>query len=195
LASLTARSCLFFIVACCSLAPPVASAQKAINNSVEVAFTFGAQRSLQVNTTQNFWAEGGAAELGVNAFHGFGIAANLAAVHTSDIGTTGTPLSLVTETFGPRYRWHDGHDWSVYGEGLVGEGNAYNSLFPATAGAQTDANALAIQVGGGLDIRVRHHLAIRALQAAWLRTQFPNSTSNVQNNLLLGAGVVIRSSH
>ncbi|MGA8531063.1 MAG: hypothetical protein WB622_15205 [Acidobacteriaceae bacterium] len=35
-------------------------------------------------------------------------------------------------------------------------------------------------------------LAVRALQASWLRTQLPNSTSNLQNNLRLGAGFVFR---
>ena len=171
-------------------APTPASAQ---TTSVEAAVTFNAQRSLQVNAAQNFWAEGGAIEVGVNAFRGFGVAADIAAVHTNAVGTTGTPLSLVAETFGPRYRWHDGHHLSFYAEGLVGEGNGYNSLFPSVFGAQTDANAFATEVGGGLDLRLSHHLSVRALRASWLRTQFPNSTSDIQNNLLLGAGLVLRT--
>jgi len=34
--------------------------------------------------------------------------------------------------------------------------------------------------------------AIWTLHADWIRTQFPNGTTSVQNNLRLGAGVVIR---
>jgi hypothetical protein len=193
LASLKAQSCWFGIVALLGLGTPLASGQNTAPPSVELALTFSAQRSLQVNTTQNFWAEGAAAEIGVDAFRGFGIAANFTGARTSNIGTTGTALSLVTVTFGPRYRWHDGHRLSLYGEGLVGEANAFSSLFPSTFGAQTDANALATQVGGGVDLRLSHHVAVRALEASWLRTQFPNSTSDIQNNLLLGAGIVIRA--
>jgi hypothetical protein len=37
------------------------------------------------------------------------------------------------------------------------------------------------------------HVSLRVIQANWLRTQMPNATTNVQNNLLLGAGVVFHS--
>jgi hypothetical protein len=36
------------------------------------------------------------------------------------------------------------------------------------------------------------HLAVRALDAAWLHTQLPNATTNAQNNVRLGPGVVFR---
>ena len=170
----------------------MAQARGVQNTSVEVAVTFDAQRSLKLNSGQNFWMEGGSMELGVNAFRGFGFAAAFTGSRTSSIGSGGIPLSLVTETFGPRYRWHDGHRLSFYGEGLVGEANGFGSLFPSTFGAQTDASALATQVGGGVDLRLSHHLAVRALDAAWLRTQLPNSTSDIQNNLRLGVGLVLR---
>ena len=160
--------------------------------SVEVGMTFAAQHALQVGNGDTFWAEGGSVELGVNAFHGFGIAANITAIQTSSINATGVPLTLVTETFGPRYRWHDGARVSVYAEGLVGEANAFNSLFPSVFGAQTDANALASRAGGGVDLRLGHHLSARMLEAAWQRTQLPNSAADVQNNLHLGAGLVFR---
>ena len=170
----------------------LAKAQKPAS-SIEIAVTFTAQSSIEVNAPQNFWAEGGALEMGANAFRGFGLAASVAAVHTTSVGTTGTPLSLVIATFGPRYRWHDSHRLSVFGEGLVGEANGYHSLFPSPFGAQADANSVATQVRGGLDLRLGRHVSARVLNAGWLRTQFPNSTSDVQNNLVLGAGVVFRS--
>ena len=169
-----------------------ARSQTVPNRSVEVAITYSAQRSLELNANQNFWSQGGSLEFGVNAFRGFGIAAEIAGVHTSSIGSTGTPLSLVTETFGPRYRWHDGHRLSAYGEGLFGEADAFRGLFPSVFGAQSDANSLAVRVGGGIDLRLGHHLTTRAIDAGWMRTQLPNSGSNTQNNLLLGAGLVFR---
>jgi hypothetical protein len=37
------------------------------------------------------------------------------------------------------------------------------------------------------------HVSLRVIQANWLRTQMPNATTNVQNNLLLRAGVVFHA--
>jgi hypothetical protein len=35
-----------------------------------------------------------------------------------------------------------------------------------------------MKVGGGFDLRLGHHLAFRPIQASWLRTQFPNESTN-----------------
>jgi hypothetical protein len=53
---------------------------------------------------------------------------------------------------------------------------------------------LALSLGGGLDIGVGHHFAIRAIQAEYLMTRFPNvaGTTVTQNNYRLSAGVVLR---
>jgi peptidoglycan-associated lipoprotein len=45
-------------------------------------------------------------------------------------------------------------------------------------------------MGGGMDIDLTPRIAVRVLQADWLRTQLPNGASNVQNSLQLGAGIV-----
>lgn len=65
---------------------------------------FNAERSLASATPSNFWMQGGSIELGTNTWHGLGLAANISGTHTGAIGTTTIPLSLVTATFGPRYR-------------------------------------------------------------------------------------------
>ena len=158
---------------------------------LDVAVTYAAQRSLKASTNQNFWMSGGSIELGMNMWKGWGLAADLTGTHTGSIGTSGIPLSLVTTTFGPRYRWHAQRKLSLYGQALVGEANGFRSLFPATTGAQTDANSLALQLGGGLDYRLHGSYALRLLDAGWLRTQLPNATDNVQNTLRLGAGLVV----
>jgi hypothetical protein len=80
----------------------------------------------------------------------------------------------------------------VYGEALLGEANGFNSLFPTPFGSQSDANGLALQIGGGVDYKLRAHISARLLDAAWLRTELPNATGNVQNDLSLGAGLVLR---
>jgi hypothetical protein len=47
-------------------------------------------------------------------------------------------------------------------------------------------------MGGGMNIALSPHIALRAFQANWLRAQLPNASTNVQNNLNLGAGLVLR---
>ncbi len=162
---------------------------------VEVAITMIAERSMRSATPDRFWMEGGSIELGTNSWRGFGIAANISGTHTGTIGGTTIPLSLVTATFGPRYRWHADHRSSIYCEGLIGEANGFKSLFPVIAGAQTSANGFASQVGGGLDYRLSQRFAVRVVEAAWQHTQLPNGTNYVQNDLRLGAGLIVRFGH
>jgi hypothetical protein len=49
-----------------------------------------------------------------------------------------------------------------------------------------------VQAGGGIDLGLSRHIALRLIEANWLRTQLPNGTTNGQNNLVLGTGVVMR---
>jgi outer membrane immunogenic protein len=159
---------------------------------LDLAVSFTAERSIKANTTQDFWLEGGSIELGANVWHGVGIAASIRGTHSGSIGSSGIPISLVTVTFGPRYRWHADHKLSAFGQGLVGEANGFSSFFPTPAGGQSDANGLATELGGGLDYRLSNRFAARVLEVAWARTQLPNATDNTQNNLRVGAGFVLR---
>jgi hypothetical protein len=162
---------------------------------LDLAITYVGEHSLKANTSENFWMQGGSIELGANLWRGWGMAADLTGTHAGSIGSSGIPLSLVTTTFGPRYRWHSDRRLSLYGQGLIGEANGFHSLFPATASSQPDANSFAAQSGGGIDYKVSDRLALRVLDAAWVRTQLPNGSDNIQNSLRLGAGIVIRFAH
>lgn len=182
-------------VTLCVLLLPATSmmrAQAAQSPKIDVAVTFTAERALRSGTPDSFWMQGGSIELGTNSWHGLGIAANVSGTHTGAMGGTTIPLSIVTATFGPRYRWHADHRLSIYGEGLIGEANGFKSLFPTITGSQTSANSLAAQAGGGVDYRLSQHVAVRVAEAAWQHTQLPNGTNNVQNDLRLGAGIILR---
>jgi hypothetical protein len=48
-------------------------------------------------------------------------------------------------------------------------------------------------MGGGMNVPLTRRIAVRAFEADWLRTQLPNSTTNAQNNLRLGTGLVLRT--
>lgn len=67
-----------------------------------------------------------------------------------------------------------------------------NSLFPGPSAASSTSNSFAVKAGGGLNVALSRRLALRAIEADYLSTRFPNTTNNEQNNLALGAGIVFR---
>ena len=109
------------------------------------------------------------------------------------MNSAGAGLDMVTATFGPRYTWSPRHArYELFGQGLAGVANGFNSVFPNVLGAQSVANSLAVKAGGGMNLNLKRHLALRLFEADYLRTQLPNSTNNAQNSLQLGAGLVLR---
>lgn len=62
----------------------------------------------------------------------------------------------------------------------------------SSTGLNSTGDSFALQVGGGINLPLWNHFAVRALDAEWLRTQLPNGTTDVQNNLRLGTGLVYR---
>jgi hypothetical protein len=167
------------------------------HKEVDLAVTYAVQHSNLVSTP-TFWQQGGGVELSAQAYHGFGVAANITGTNVSSAANSSVGLTMVTATFGPRYTWNRfvgaarKRSLAIFDQGLIGEAHGWNSYFPSLAGEQTAYNSFALQVGGGVDIGLSRHLAVRAIQADWLRTEFPNSTTNVQNSFRLAAGLVLR---
>ena len=196
------RSKSLLLLAASLMIPVALSAQATTNNSfghqeVDLAVTYTEQYSNLVSTP-TFWHGGGSVEISAQYYRGFGLAGNIAGTQTGNAASSGVGLSLVTATFGPRYTFY--HPFgaekkkslAVFGQGLVGSAWGFDSYFPSSSGATKDASSLALQVGGGVDLGLKRHLGVRLLQADWVRTQLPNGTTNVQNTLRLGAGVVFR---
>jgi hypothetical protein len=167
------------------------------HQEVDLAVTYTAQHSNLVSNP-TFWQQGGSVELSTQTYHGLGIAANITGTEVGSAANSGVGLDMLTTTFGPRYTWYKPQGAShkrslaVFGQGLIGESHGWNSYFPSASRAQTSYNSFALQVGGGIDIGLSRHFAVRAIQADWLRTEFPNSTTNVQNSFRLAAGIVLR---
>jgi hypothetical protein len=169
-----------------------AAPSSASHQEVDLAFTYAADRSI-LTTSNSFWRQGGALELSAEAYRGLGIAMNIEGSRVANIHNSGVNLTTVTTTFGPRYTWSPrSRKIAVFGQALIGESHGLDSIFPSPSGAQTDFNTFALQVGGGLDLRLSRHFAVRPVQADWVRTEFPNGITNVQNSLRLSAGVVLR---
>jgi hypothetical protein len=161
-------------------------------SSLDVALTYGATLS-DIITGSRFNLQGGSVQIHGRFYGGWGVVADIAGAHTANINSTGVGLDLVTATFGPRYTWAPRHArYTLYAQGLVGDVFGINSSFPNPAGANTVADSLAVKAGGGMNLNLIPHFALRLFEADYLRTQLPNSTNNVQNNVTLGAGIVFR---
>jgi hypothetical protein len=159
---------------------------------LEVAITYDASRANLI-AGNSFWMQGGGVQLHGQFWHGLGVVADVTGLHTANINNSGIGLDMVTATFGPRYTWSPAHArYSVFGQALAGVANGINSLFPGTPQSRSSADSLAVQLGGGMDLPLKRHIAVRAFEASWIRTQMPNLTTGVQNNLKLGAGIVFR---
>ena len=177
-----------------------AAASAAGHQETDVAVTYTEQYSNLVSTP-TFWQPGGSVELSAQVYRGLGLAANITGNHVPNAANSGIGLSIVSANFGPRYTYYrpigaeSKRSVAIFGQGLIGQAWGFNSYFPTASGVKTDYISFALQVGGGVDIGLSRHLAVRVFQADWLRTEFPNANTNVQNNLRLSAGVVFRIPH
>jgi hypothetical protein len=121
--------------------------------------------------------------------------------------SAGTQQHMYNMLFGPTVTGYFGKS-SVFGHALFGV--AHSSLnagvsVPILGGISApldSANAFAMAFGGGLDIGLTRHFAIRAAQVDFIRTNFNSldaltsglatSTSNNQNSFRYSGGVVWR---
>ena len=97
---------------------------------------------------------------------------------------------LYTFLFGPRICFRPGARVTPIAQLLLG-------MARHTAETPTDKageNSFALALGGGLDLNLNRHFAIRAVQADYLLTRFAGATGNSasQNNVRLSTGVVVR---
>lgn len=117
---------------------------------------------------------GGAASLAINPHDNIGIVADYS-IHFGPLNS-----NLQTLTFGPQFSYRSPR-FTLFGRGLAGGarlGAPLGSVYFATFGG-----------GGGLDLKVNDHLALRVLQADWLVYRNPGVGPN-SNAVRLGAGVV-----
>lgn len=115
--------------------------------------------------------------------------------------------SLYTFLFGPTVTANFGRS-AVFGHALFGAARAGSSAgvsLPVIGGISTgltNATAFAMAFGGGIDIGISRHVAIRAVQLDYIRTQFNSldalasglstSAGGVQNSYRYSGGIVFR---
>jgi hypothetical protein len=169
-----------------------------VHGHLSTAVLYNGARAVAGNN-QYFWLQGGSAQFENRFWRGLGVVAEAGGQHNANINGSGVALDSVTMIFGPRYTVEPGRIFShresskrisIYGQFLAGEAYGFHSLFPGASASVSSANALALQAGGGANLRLSRHFSARLIEADWQRTELPNNADNTQNNLHLGAGVV-----
>ncbi len=137
-----------------------------------------------------FNMNGGFVSGAVHLTNWIAIAGEFTGGHSSHISPLAQDLTLTTFTAGPRvtYTWHR---FTPFGEVLVGGAHGGDSYFPSLTSSSTGASSFAVSTGGGVDIKLDHRFSLRALDMQYLRTSFPNGVNGEQNQLMIGAGLVI----
>jgi opacity protein-like surface antigen len=158
-----------------------------------------------------FSANGGLGEVAINLNHWLGVVGSFNAVHNGNIHNLHVDQTLFGYMFGPRVNVRLGRV-TPFGETLFGATHDSRSFAvpgtTVTVGntqlAQrfvNSATAFSMEIGGGLDVNINHHLAFRPVKLDYYMTRFQpifieglgsfNRNRN-QSNLLYSTGFNFR---
>jgi outer membrane immunogenic protein len=174
-----------------AMAPRPAVAQSGSRVDVGVDYNY-VRTNAPAGDCGCFAMNGGSGWVGFNFSHSLGIVGEIASQYASNISSTGADLTLTSYLAGPRYTWGRSHHFAPFAQVLLGGAHASGSLAPGNSGLAGSPNAFALTAGGGLDISLTRHIALRAFEADYYLTRFDNGVNDHQNSLRLAAGVIIR---
>jgi hypothetical protein len=110
--------------------------------------------------------------------------------------------SAYTYLFGPRLSYRGYARFTPFVQALFGGAYASSVTISGCSGSPSCTplgaeNAFAMTVGGGLDLKIHRHIAIRLFQAEYLMTRFADASTTAgeritQNNVRLSTGIVFR---
>jgi outer membrane immunogenic protein len=119
------------------------------------------------------------------------VVAEINAEHTGSAPVADSSLTLSSYQGGVRYRtpqpWMKGsHALQPFAQILLGVAHSSGGV----AGAADGSTMFAFRAGGGVDLPLNSHFAVRVVQADYYLTVAKNGVNDRQNNLLLAAGIV-----
>ena len=121
------------------------------------------------------------------------ISGQFSAAHAGNISSSTLSPTMTTYLIGPRYGLTKGsHRVVPFSNILLGAAHVSDGYFPNESSSSASATAFAMAAGGGVDISMGKHIAIRPIEADYLFTHFPNAVNNHQNNFSLTSGIVFR---
>ena len=154
------------------------------------------------------WLSGGSTSLALNANRYLGFVADFGGYHADRFGPNAPPNGGVVDAsgnvfsymFGPRLSFR--HErFTPFAQALFGGIRASEVTLDGCSGIGCtplpSENSFAMTAGGGLDVNLTPHIALRLIQAEYAMTRFRDPTSiaagrATQNNLRLSVGIVFR---
>ncbi|MGA2357815.1 MAG: outer membrane beta-barrel protein [Terriglobia bacterium] len=136
--------------------------------------------------SETFNGNGGGGQLEYNANNWLGVVGDMAGY-----GATATTNGALvgggfTYLLGPRVNFRHGKV-TPFVQTLFGGIWTTDGI-----GHSGSENNFAMTAGGGIDVKVSRHVSVRPVQAEYFMTKIPDSLNNRQNNLRIGAGIVLR---
>jgi len=173
-----------------------AYAQEATTPRLETGLNYTLTYNNSGGSLGSYTTNGGSGFVEYNLNHAVGLVADLGANYTGTVN--GVPIDNTTFTylFGPRFNWRTSRV-TLYMQTLVGGARFSNAFDPGSPAPSQgiSENTFAAAIGGGVDVRLTDHIAIKPIQLEYLMTQLPSTFVNVnqvQNNMRYSAGVVFR---
>ena len=165
-----------------------------------------------INGFGDFNLNGGNAQLAFNFRPGIGLVLDVGAVHAgslfsvaNDTLNRGVDHTLVNFVLGPRYTFGRHTRWMPYVQALFGGARGTSStsitllqggaiwpppglivppgtLQPVDATLRAERTGFAMLIGGGLDIKVSKHIALRPVEADYYLTRLPSFVTGNDTN-------------
>lgn len=184
------RTLLLCVFATVGIADAQNTAVSKASPILDLGIMYAAEHSNMVNGG-SFWLQGGSAEAAFPLRRSFGVALNVTGADNGNLGVGRSGFSQVAFVAGPRYTVPL-HGYRLFGEALFGGVHGFDAVFPSVQVPGRSANAFSMQAGGGMDFDWKKHIAVRAIEASYVRTHLPNGGANVQNELKLSSGIIFR---
>jgi hypothetical protein len=160
----------------------VASAQEIATPKAEVGLNYSYTRVNPGYGVPSYNANGGFGDAAYNINKNFGVVAELGANYTGTANGVSLNQTRFEYLFGPRFNLRHSR-YNPYVQALFG-GQRFSNGGP---------NNFALAVGGGLNVVVNDHLALRPFQVDYFGSRFtPAGSSYMENDLRYAAGVVLR---
>jgi outer membrane protein OmpA-like peptidoglycan-associated protein/opacity protein-like surface antigen len=189
--------------------PPSGDTDSNITPKVELFLGYSHVRAAPMGNAGNrlVYLHGGSTSVAFNVNRYLGLVADFGGFHANEFGPNAPPTGgvvkasgdVVTYMFGPRLSFR--HKVTPFVQALFGGVYASPVTLPGCSGfgctPLPSENALALAAGGGLDITLSRHVALRLFQAEYLMTRFADRSTSVgqtarQTDLRLSVGLVFR---
>jgi outer membrane immunogenic protein len=178
-------------MACCFMVAPSSAAQSL--SRIEAGANYNYTRTNAApGQCGCISLQGGSGWVGLNVIPPFDLIAEVGSQYATNISPFAAGLTVTSYMGGIRYQRNTNARLSPFIQAVAGGAHAGGSMAPGNSGIPGSSNAFAMAAGGGIDLRLSEHFAFRVIQADYYYTRFPNGVNDHQNNLRVGAGLVVR---